>query len=147
MIVNLIKSFVSVFFILTLSNTFAQDEVNWSFDFDNQTNELVFTAELKEHWHLYSQFIDENLGPIPTTFEFEENEFYHRTGDVKEMNVKTIMDENFGGELDILEGKVVFSQGIVHQAPTNIKGSILYMLCDDKGCLPPDVIDFNIKVN
>jgi thiol:disulfide interchange protein DsbD len=130
-----------------LSNVFGQDEVKWTFDYDNQSNKVLFKAELKQHWHLYSQFIDENLGPIPTTFEFSENEHVRLVGSVKENIVQTVYDENFGGSLDIIEGKAVFSQEVILERPTTLKGSVLFMLCDHNGCLPPDVVEFEIEMN
>jgi hypothetical protein len=142
-----LKSIPLIVFMFTLTTSFSQDKVKWAFEYDNQSSTVFFTAELKEHWHLYSQYIDENLGPIPTTFEFIDNENVSRVGVVKENNVKTIFDENFGGNLEIIEGKAVFSQEIVLKRPTTLKGTILFMLCDDKGCLPPDVKEFEIEIN
>lgn len=134
-------------FVFMLSNLFGQDEVKWTFDHDKQSNKVFFKAELKQHWHLYSQFIDENLGPIPTTFAFSENAYVRRVGAVKENNVQTVFDENFGGSLDIIEGEAVFSQEIILERPTTLKGSVLFMLCDHNGCLPPDVVKFEIEMN
>lgn len=134
-------------FVFMLSNLFGQDEVKWTFDYDKQSNKVFFKAELKQHWHLYSQFIDENLGPIPTTFAFSENAYVRRVGAVKENNVQTFFDENFGGSLDIIEGEAVFSQEIILERPTTLKGSVLFMLCDHNGCLPPDVVKFEIEMN
>ena len=128
----IIKLILSITFISILFSSYSQDEVKWSFSFDSETNRVLFTADLKPEWHLYSQFIDENLGPIPTTFEFSDNENVSRVGEVKENNVKTVFDENFGGNLDIIEGKAVFSQEVTLNKPTIFKGSILFMLCDDK---------------
>lgn len=142
-----LKSIPLIVFIFTLSTSFGQDKVKWTFDYDNQSSTLIFTAELKDHYHLYSQFIDENLGPVPTTFEFVENDNYTRIGKVKENNVKIVFDENFGGSLGIIEEKAVFSQEIVLNRPTIVKGNILFMLCDDNGCLPPDVEEFEIEIN
>lgn len=144
----MISRIVSIFmFVLTLSSAIAQGEVKWTFYYDNQLSTVFFKAELYNNYHLYSQYLDENLGPIPTTFEFIDNEFVGRVGAVKENNVKTVFDENFGGNVEIIEEKAIFSQEITLSRPTTLKGSILYMLCDDKGCLPPDVVEFEIKMN
>ena len=142
---RIITNIMLIFFML--SNVLGQDEVKWTFNYDNQSNKVFFKAELKQHWHLYSQFIDEDLGPIPTTFEFSENEYVRRVGAVKENNVQTVYDENFGGSLDIIEGKAVFSQEVILEGPTTLKGSVLFMLCDHNGCLPPDVVEFEIEMN
>ena len=144
MFYNVLSSLVLVMFAFAANG---QDEIKWSFQFDRAENRIEFKAELKEHWHLYSQHVDENLGPIPTEFTFEENKSVERIGDIDEQEVKTIFDENFGGQLDILEGTAIFTHKIKWSTPTIVKGSILYMLCDDKGCLPPDVIDFEIELN
>ena len=137
----------SIVLVMSAFGSKCQDEIKWSFQFNRAENSIEFKAELKEHWHLYSQHIDEQLGPIPTEFKFEENTSLERIGEIEEQAVKTIFDENFGGQLDILEGTAIFTQKIKWLTPTILRGSILYMLCNDKGCLPPDVIDFEVELN
>jgi len=144
---SVVKALLVLLLISFSSLLYSQDEVKWHFDYDSQTSTVRFKAELKEHWHLYSQFIDENLGPIPTTFEFIKNDDLIRLGKIKETNVKVVFDENFGGYLQIIEGSAVFSQEIILKRPTVLKGSVLFMLCDENGCLPPDVEEFEVYIN
>ena len=51
------------------------DPVSWSFSVHNTEVEgeldLVFHAEVEPCWHIYSQFLDDPNGPLPTYFELE----------------------------------------------------------------------------
>jgi len=144
---NSLKLLPTLLLTFTVFFAFSQDEVKWSFSYNSDASCALFSAELKDGWHLYSQFIDEDLGPIPTTFDFLDNANLSRIELVKESNVKTVYDENFGGDLGILEGKAIFSQQILVKESTILKGTVLYMVCNDKGCLPPGVEEFEIEIN
>ena len=85
-------------------SVFAQQKklnpVHWSAQvkkIDATTYDIVFTADLDSGWELYSQFQEKDDGPIPTTFIFQKDEAYSRTGSVKESwkNKKKVYDEMF----------------------------------------------------
>lgn len=123
----------------------SQSEIKWDVDYHKTENELKFTANLAEGWHIYSQFLDENAGPIPTSFEIigENIEFI---GNVIEPKPTEVYDENFGSDIAYFSDEVVFVQKI----KTNSKGKanieIVYMLCNDEGCLPPAVSEFEVEI-
>ena len=53
-------SFLTVFFTLLLSISWAEDPVTWnvkSNHLGNQEYEVTITANLESGWHLYSQFL------------------------------------------------------------------------------------------
>ena len=82
------KRIALLMFVLScfLGNAQIFNPVNWEFNTKNlgeNSYELIFEAELDDGWSIYSQFVEEG-GPIPTTFEFEENEAYERIGGVTE---------------------------------------------------------------
>ena len=64
-----------IFLILSASFTSAQiyDPVTWDFGYEKtgeKQYELIFTASIEEHWHMYSMDIPDG-GPIPTSFSFD----------------------------------------------------------------------------
>jgi len=67
-----ISSFFFVLFIaVTALNAQILDPVKWevsSTKIDNSTFEVLYKAKIGKGWHLYSQFLESNEGPIPTAF-------------------------------------------------------------------------------
>ncbi len=124
---------------------FAQNPITWSFDYNQEEKQLELSAELEEGWHIYSQFLEEGTGPVATNFEFEENPLVAINA-VEEPKVKPIFDENFGDYILYHKNKVLFKVPVIIKESTIVKGSVLYMLCNDSGCLPPDVTQFEIPV-
>src|SRR5690606_19262271 len=140
--------FIILFFSCLITGfTFSQQEVSCSFHYDSSNEIIVIEADIEEGWHLYSQNIDENVGPIPTTFEFIENSAINIVGKTTEPQSITKFDENFGGELSFFEGKVVFNQKIKVLNSTIQKGVITYMICNDEICLPPKEVEFEVVID
>jgi len=121
-------------------------KISWEFYFDSDKNTAFWSAKLSPGWHIYSQYLNNDLGPIPTEFTFEENHAIHEVPIVSEPTVQPFFDENFGSELIYHSDSVTFSSPIIHTSPTLLKGNILFMLCNDKGCLPPRIKEFNISI-
>ena len=140
--------FIIVFITMTISSSgISQNEINWDFSFNKEKQELVFKASLSDGWHIYSQFLDENAGPVATTFKFEENDKIEHIENVQEPEGEIVFDENFNSEITYFSNEVSFIQSITTKEKTKVIGSVLYMICDDNGCLPPDVKSFSIKVS
>jgi hypothetical protein len=135
------------FLLLSLvGNVSAQNKVSWTFSYSNTTNEVVFQATIEEGWHLYSQVLKNDIGPIPTEFTFEENTSVDFIDGVKQPEPIAAFDANFGSTLDFFKDEVIFSQSVSVKNDTHIKGSVYYMVCDDQGCLPPIDVPFSIPV-
>lgn len=125
--------------------------VKWSFsveDLGNNEYNLVSTATIEHGWWVYSQFLKDG-GPIPTSFHFDKNaqvDFIGKvseTGDhIKELN-EPLFDNMF---LKKFGDRAVFKQKVKVKGPTNVKGYLEFMTCDDQQCLPPDNIDFNFNL-
>lgn len=138
---------VTLFLLGLISNfTFSQENVSWSLHYDNSSESIMIEADIAEGWHLYSQNIDENVGPIPTSFEFMGNTEIQILGKTTEPQSITKYDENFGGELSFFEDKVVFNQKVKVSNSTILKGIVTYMICNDEICLPPKEVEFEVII-
>ena len=108
---------------------------------------LIFTANLEDGWHIYSQFIDEG-GPLPTTFTFIPDHSYSLKGKVKEESTPVKQfDAVFLMNIAWYEDTVVFSQEVKLNGPTTtIKGKVEFMGCNNFMCLLPDEEGFSVEV-
>lgn len=107
---------------------------------------LVLTATIDDHWHIYSQFIEEG-GPIPTSFHFESSSEYTLVEGAKEISkVVKGFDNTFEMNIAWFEHQAVFEQVIrISGEKAAVKGSLEYMVCNDKQCLPPTELEFTIE--
>ncbi len=128
------------------------EPVKWSFKKENiegNSYQLVFEAKIDAGWYLYAQETDgdeEVIGPVFTSFMFEEDEKVKFIGSIEESGEKTIegIDPVFGIEVKKFSGTAVFTQRFTTDDPKAIiKGSLEFMTCDDEKCLPPQIIDFS----
>lgn len=135
-----------------VAGAFAQIEnpVKWTYTakkIADKTYEIQLTASLDGKWHIYAQ--DAGEGPEPTTISFDKNPLVKFEGAVKE-DGKLIQeyDPNFKSVLKFYGSKVVFKQivKVRSSAATVINGNINYMVCNDKKCLPPKKVPFNVKL-
>ena len=104
------------------------------------------TASIAEGWHLYSQFISNDIGPIPTSFTFTENEFVSISGKVSEPKAIQEYDENFEATLDFFKEKVTFTQKALAKQTTVEEIIITYMVCNETMCLPPIDQKFTVEI-
>ena len=136
----------------SLPSLFAQihDPIQWEhalYDNEDGTYELVHTATLEDHWHIYSQALDPNDGPIPTSFYFETEGV---TSDSIAQECEPIFeyDPNFMMDLKFFGGTVQWWQTVAFEttAPDTLKGFKYFMVCDDSMCLPPDEVPFSVAL-
>ena len=128
-----------IVFILTLLtfNSFTQEKVEWSFYFDDEASTILLKAKIAGGWHLYSQHIDNEIGPVSTSFDFTVNDDIILIGTTKEPESLKEYNENFEGELNFFKNEVVFSQKIKVLKNSKIDGTVRFMVCNDTMCLPP----------
>lgn len=141
------KSFIILLFCSIASLSFSQEKVAWSYSYDASNEELILEAVIAEGWHLYSQTINEGIGPVPTSFEFSENSAIQLIGKTIEPESIKEYDENFEGELNFFKNKVVFKQGMKVSNSTSVKGVVTYMICNETTCLPPKDVEFVVSIN
>lgn len=129
------------------ANAQIHNPVKWDYSIEN--NEFVFTATIEEGWHVYSQNNPPDDGPIPTSFNFDANDKLELIGKPTEGKPHKEFDPNFQIELAFFSDKAVFRQKAkaLGDTPFKVKGFLEYMVCDDKMCLPPEMIDFEFEVD
>ncbi len=110
--------------------------------------ELVIHAEIEKGWHLYSQNLPGDDGPIATEFTFKEADNYSLEGKVKEPKPKVEYDPNFDMELSYYEEEVSFTQIVKAKSETafDIMGEVYFMVCDAEKCLPPEYVDLTFAI-
>jgi len=124
--------------------------VKWSYASKkiSATEAVVFIkATIDEGWHVYSQFVKEG-GPVKTTFTFTKSKDYQLVGKTIEPKPISRMEKVFNMEVGFFEQSVIFQQKIkLKTAKATVKGTLEYMTCNDKQCLPPADENFSIEIN
>jgi Disulphide bond corrector protein DsbC len=114
----------------------------------DKTYELHITASINANWHLYGQGTGTGLEPT-TTLTFTKNPLISFDGNVKEVGkMEKYYDKNFKAELKYYINTVDFVQKIkVRSAITTVvKGTVNYVVCNDRSCLPPKDVLFAINI-
>ena len=133
-----------------LVNAQINNPVKWTYTakkIADKTYELHMTASIDGNWHLYAQ--DAGEGPEPTTFSFTANPLIKFDGKIKEIGkLEKSYDNNFKSVLKYYAKKVDFVQKIKVKSSiaTIVKGSVSFMVCNDRQCLPPRDYPFSINV-
>ncbi|WP_037320787.1 thioredoxin family protein [Salegentibacter sp. Hel_I_6] len=129
------------------------DPISWEASVEKENDSiftLIFTANLEEGWHLYSQNeADIDIAPIATTFSYNnDEENFELLGETEEPDVEPIYDQVFEADITYFEGEAVFKQQIKVLAETKpeIIAEIYFSVCDDEKCLPPETERFNISL-
>ena len=104
-------------------------------------------ATIEKGWHLYSQYIADG-GPIKTSFTFANSDEYELIGKVTEGKATEYYDKNFEMQLAYFSNEATFRQKVKLKTNKALKiyGGVEFMVCDDEKCLPPTLVDIQIKV-
>ncbi len=142
---------ILLFFTASISNAQIFNPVNWGTEvkqLENGTFELQITASIEEGWHLYSQTLPSDDGPIATEFTIKESADYETVGTVSEPKAKTEYDPNFDMELSYFEKDVIFKQIVKSKVANAYKmtAEVYFMVCDDEKCLPPEYVDLEFNI-
>lgn len=141
---------LSLLFFTSLG-AFAQleDPISWSYvaKKTSPTEATVYIkATLEEKWHLYSQATKPG-GPTKTTFTFTPSKDYTLVGKTIEPKPIAKFEKVFNMNVLYFEDEVVFQQKIkLNKGTTVVKGKVEFGVCDDKSCLPPTEVTFNVPV-
>jgi thiol:disulfide interchange protein DsbD len=131
-------------------NAQINNPVKWTYTakkIADKTYELHLNANIEGNWHLYAQ--DAGEGPEPTVINFTVNPLITFDGKVKEVGkLEKSFDKNFNSVLKYYGKKVDFVQKIKVKSSvaTVVKGSVSFMVCNDRLCLPPRDVPFTINV-
>jgi len=123
--------------------------VKWSYGFKKlgKGEAMIFMkATIDEGWHVYSQTVKDG-GPVKTTFTFPTSKTYTVMGKTIEPTPITRNEKVFNMDVSFFENSVIFQQKIkLKTAQATVKGTLEYMTCNDKQCLPPTNLDFTVEV-
>src|SRR5690606_23388852 len=107
---------------------------------------VLIKATIEKGWHIYSQHIKPG-GPVPTSFTFTKSADYTPIGKTTEPKGISHFEKVFDMDVVYFENAVVFQQKVKLNKPTTtVKGSIEFMVCNDKECLPPDELSFSVPI-
>jgi thiol:disulfide interchange protein DsbD len=126
--------------------------VSWSFNskkISEKTYEVHLTANIQSGWHLYSQDQPSDAVALPTNVTINNNPLLKIDGKVKEVgSMEKFQDKNLGISAHQYSNKVDFVQvvKIKSNAKTNVSGSVEFQTCNDKKCLPPKTVNFDIAL-
>ena len=124
--------------------------VKWSFNAIKITDaefDLVLKADIDKGWHVYSTDTVVN-GPIPTSFKFQPSGEYELVGKIKTSKVINEYDKVLEMQLRYFEHEAIFKQRVKMKSdkPFQIAGELEFMACNDRSCLPPDVVEFSFNL-
>ncbi len=148
------KIFFLVIILCISSSGYAQvkSPVKWAFTAKKKTAgvyEIHLTATIDNGWHTYSQTTPDG-GPVPTTITFTKNPLVTLDGTAKEVGkLEQHAEPLFGVDVKQFSNKVDFVQLVKVKASvkTTVSGSVEFMVCNDKECLPPKTVNFSISLN
>jgi DsbC/DsbD-like thiol-disulfide interchange protein len=124
--------------------------VKWSYATKkiSSTEAILFMkATIENGWHIYS-LATPHKGPVKTTFSFSPAKSFSLEGEVAGPPPFTKYEKAFGTNISYFEKSVVFRQKIKLKTDNvTVKGTIEFMVCSDRQCLPPETIEFAIPVN
>ncbi|UTW64851.1 thioredoxin family protein [bacterium SCSIO 12643] len=133
-----------------ISNLSAQvvNPVKWEFktkSLGSNEFELQIIGDIEPHWHVYSQTVGEPV--IPTSFMFKPSKDYELVGKTEEPEGVTVDDPVFQMKLKYFEDEVIFRQKVkLLSAKATVLGDFEFMTCDDKTCIPPEIVEFEFNL-
>jgi thiol:disulfide interchange protein DsbD len=130
----------------------AQNPVSWTFSSKKLANgnyEIRLSATMQNSWHLYSQNQPDDAVAMPTTFTINSNPLIELVGKIKEEGkLEKFHDKELELSANQYSNKVDFVQVVKlkGKVKTNFTGNVEFQTCDDKKCLPPKTISFNLAL-
>jgi DsbC/DsbD-like thiol-disulfide interchange protein len=123
--------------------------VKWAYGFKKtgkQEAVIFIKATIDEGWHVYSQSVKDG-GPVKTAFTFAASKAYTLVGETQEPTPITRYEKVFSMNVSFFEKSVIFQQRVkLKTGQAVVKGTLEYMTCNDKQCLPPETVEFSVAV-
>ena len=110
----------------------------------NDLYEVHVKAMIEPKWHIYS-VTNPDGGAQATAIRINDGK---AVGAIKENGkMKTMFEKEFNVNQKYFESSVDFVQ-LIKLKPGNkkISGTVNYMVCNDRQCLPPKEVEFKIKM-
>lgn len=127
------------------------DPVDWSSEViqDGEEVTLIIKGTIDEGWHVYSQVLESDDGPVATEVTFKESDNYELVGKVTESKTYKEYDPNFEMNLTFFKKEVIFKQKIKLKTENkfDVAGIVYSMVCNESMCLPPSDENFTFTLN
>ncbi len=143
------KIFFTLITLFVLSDSYAQilNPVTFNYSVVKKGSDLYevhVKAMIEPKWHIYS-VNNPDGGAQATEIKINDGKV---VGKIKENGkMKTMFEKEFNVNQKYFESSVDFVQ-LIKLKPGNkkISGSVNYMVCNDRQCLPPKEVEFKIKM-
>lgn len=107
---------------------------------------IFLKATIDDGWHIYSAN-QKDGGPVKTSFVFRPSAAYVLEGGIMEPQPVTKYEKSFEMDVSYFERQVIFQQKIrLNTKQLIVNGTLKYMVCNDRQCLPPETVSFSIPV-
>ncbi len=142
------RSLALLLFFCLASVALAGGPVSWTFitkeGADGKTV-VALQAICQEGWHLYALTLPRDDGPFPTVITVSPSALY-TAGAVIEPPPTEVEDPNFQMLVRYHGHETEFSIPIerLSKEAFNVEGSVEFMCCNDKMCLPPVTEKFSV---
>ncbi|MCF8275856.1 MAG: thioredoxin family protein [Flavobacteriales bacterium] len=127
------------------------DPVIWTFshkDLGNGEYELSFSATVDKGWHVYALNEKGQESMTATVINFQPLSGAELTGDPSQPEPISEYDSIIGEQLNYFYDQAVFTQKVrLLSSPSSVKGSIEFSACNENGCLPPELVDFEFELS
>lgn len=124
-----------------------QTPVKWSYAAKrvDKGQAIVFVkATIDKGWHIYSQHAAD--GVPKTALKFEKSDNYTLVGNTIEPKPLSKYEKTLNTNVGYFEQSVVFQQKVKLNGQASVNGTVNFLVCNDKECLPPDEVEFKIPV-
>lgn len=144
------KILIALCFSLISFSGYTQERLtpaNWSFQIVENGEDFIFkaTVDLDDGWAIYSQYTEEG-GPVPLSFSFEDKSVLKGETEEKSEPIK-ILSDLFEVEVIKFKKQAIFEQKFTKKKGMKIfSGELRFMCCDDSRCLPPTIVQFDIRL-
>ena len=144
------KKFLVVLFTIISFTSFSQifNPVSWEFSQEKISEtevELTFKASIDEPWHMYSQYVSDEMLATKFTFIYKGDTIVSK---LKEPKPSEEYDETSDIMLLYFSKEVIFTQQLGINSVNNIEisGYVDFIVCDNGSCLPPDYSEFSFTI-
>ena len=126
-----------------------QAPVKWSYAAKKVSKDqaVVFVkATIEKGWHIYSQNAADD-SQLKTSLTFNKDNNYTLIGNTSEPKPQTKFEPSIKTNVGYFEQSVIFQQKVkLNATAATVNGTVNYLVCDSKQCLPPEEVEFKIPV-
>ena len=124
--------------------------VKWAYGSKNTGSNnvvLLLKASVEDKWHIYALDTD-NKNPVATTISFAQSKDYGLAGNLEQPTPVKKYEAALKTDVRYFEHSVIFQQKIKLRsaAPVVVKGTIEYMACNDRTCMPREDVNFAVRL-